>query len=90
MLGVGHLLLSTADPVGRRYGPYSTPVPVRIYAAEVLRDENGVPIDCDGNQPPKGNRELVYRVDAYAFGIQAHALQADIEDFTPILPPARR
>lgn len=85
-LGVGHLLLSCADPIGTRYGPYDAPLAVRVYAAETLRDENGAPIDCDGNQPPRNGRELVYRVDADGFGVQAYALQSDIEGYTPLAP----
>jgi hypothetical protein len=85
-LGVGHLLISPANPIGvtrTAYGPYAVPVRVSIYAEATLADDRGQPIDVDGNQPPRNGRERVYVVDAPAFAGYAYALVADVGNYTP-------
>lgn len=88
-LGVGHLFLSPANPIGATrtaYGPYPAPVPVEIFAEATLTDDHGQPIDVDGNQPPRDGRDRVYVVDAPTFAGYAYALVADVDAYTPAPP----
>jgi len=80
----GRYLLNTTDPKGKRYGPRTTGEAYTVYAAMDLVDPKGVPIDIDGNQPPKNNRDQVYLVDRPEFGASAFALRHDVT-FEPIV-----
>lgn len=74
--GAGHYLMSTSN-TKKRYGPRAAGETLAVLATLDLVDATGKPIDIDGNQPPKGNRDQVYLVDAPAFGAAAFALRAD-------------